>query len=1166
MSDFFMTPGWVVLASLGYAALLFGVAWLGDRHPLYQRRRWLRSAVYSLALAVYCSSWTFYGAVGSAVHHGIGYLPIYLGPLLLLIFGWRILERLALIARSQNTVSIADFIGARYGRSQRLAALVAFITLVAAVPYLALQYKAVAVSLGVLGNTDVTRSPFGDPALYVAVLMALFSILFGTRQIDATEHRPGLMLAVSFESLVKLLALVMVGAFAIDWFGSGGGSVVDATRALLDNRPADGFLMQTMLAFIAIVCLTRQFHVAVVECVDIADIRRARWMFGAYLVIISLMVLPIAAAGVAVLGNDGSVPPDVFVLALPLSQNQTALALFAYIGGFSAATGMVIVASVALATMVSNDLVMPVLLRRGWAQRRGGDIAAVVLWIRRVSIMATAAIAYGYYRASGSNATLASFGLITFAAVAQLAPALLGGLYWRGASRRGVEAGLLVGFVIWIYTLLLPSLADAGWLGRAWLDAGPFGIEWLEPRRLFGLGDMEPLTHGAFWSLLFNIATMVLVSRRWRPSLSDSLHAEPFLNPYRTQPSRRGAATGHEDLRVQDLRALAARFVGERAVQQAFAQHAHQSGQELDPSLRADAGWLRLTELLLAAAVGAASARLVLTSALQGSGMALSTVMAVLDEASQDLRFSRDILWTTLENLDQGVSVVDDEMKLVAWNRRYQELFGYPAGMLHVGRPVADLIRFNIEAGRLGAAEAVDAEEEIRKRLGFMRSGSSYVYERRLHGDRVFELRGRPLPSGGYVTSYSDVTQYKRVERELREINENLEQRVQERTKEAEQAQKSRTQFLTAVSHDVLQPINAARLFASALHDTHEPEEQRRLAERTNASLRAAEELLEGLLDISRLDAGMLEPEVGEFEVGALLTQLGDQYAEMAARRGLKLRVHAPPLMVRSSRRLLRRILQNFLANALRYTRSGGIVLGARVRGDMVELQVWDTGPGIPAQHLEQIYEEFHRYEQPFDWDGRGLGLGLSICQRIARLLGHTLDAQSRPGAGSMFSIRVPGQRISNSGAASSGAAVAKAASTDKAGALQDLRVLCLDNDADILDGMQALLERWGAFTIRASTLDEALAALEAKPDVLLVDYHLHDRENGLDCLDILRSEASHLEGALLTADGSEQLKRDARRRGYPVLTKPLRPAALRSFLAACLRAKVDRHDPMSLL
>lgn len=1148
-----MMPGWVVLASLAYAALLFGVAWLGDRYALYQRRLWLRSAVYSLALAVYCSSWTFYGAVGSAVRYGIGYLPIYLGPLLLLVFGWRILERLALIARSQNTVSIADFIGARYGRSQRLAALVAFITLVAAVPYLALQYKAVAVSLEVLGNTGAARSAFGDPALYVALLMALFSILFGTRQIDATEHRPGLMLAVSFESLVKLLALVMVGLFAMNWFSGSGLRLVDATRALLENRPADGFLIQTLLAFTAIVCLPRQFHVAVVECGDIADIRRARWMFGLYLVIVSLMVLPIATAGMAVLGSSGVVPPDIFVLALPLSQNQTGLALIAYIGGFSAATGMVIVASVALSTMLSNDLVMPVLLRRGWVQRRQGDIAGLVLWIRRISIIATAGIAYGYYRASGSDTTLASYGLITFAAVAQLAPALLGGLYWRGASRRGVEAGLLVGFVFWLYTLLLPGLADAGWLGRAWLDAGPFGVEWLRPRRLFALGDMDLLTHGTVWSLLFNIATMLLVSRRWRPTLSESLHAEPFLNPYMEQQRRRGPVAGQGELGVRDLQALAARFIGEKAVQQAFQDHARQSNQALTPALQADPGWLRFTELLLAAAIGAASARLVMTSALQGSGMALSTVMAVLDEASQDLRFNRDILWTTLENLDQGVSVVDEHMRLVAWNRRYQELFGYPPGMLAVGRPVADLIRFNVEAGRIGGQARTEVEAEIQKRIGFMRRGTSYVYQRRLDADRVFELRGQPLPSGGYVTSYSDVTEYKRVERELREINENLEQRVHERTREAEQAQRSRTQFLTAVSHDVLQPINAARLFASALRDEDDPGGQRLLAERVNTSLRAAEELLDGLLDISRLDAGMLTPEISEFDAAVLLRQLAEQYADMAARRGLRLRVHAPAVQVRSSRRLLRRVLQNFLANALRYTRGGGIVLGARVRGDDIELQVWDTGPGIPEQHLRQIYDEFHRYEQPFDWDGRGLGLGLSICQRIALLLGHTLDARSQVGAGSMFSIRVPGRR------GEAAAPPAPGPERRPGASLEGLRVLCLDNDVDILDGMQALLERWGAVAIRASTLDEALTKLDAQPDVLLVDYHLHDRKDGLDCLDELRAVAPRLEGALLTADGSESLKRRARGRGYPLLTKPVRPASLRAFLAGCLRSKMNR-------
>ncbi|MGO1894018.1 MAG: hybrid sensor histidine kinase/response regulator, partial [Luteimonas sp.] len=464
----------LLLVSLGYAALLFGVAWWGDRNPGFTQRPGLRPVVYSLALAVYCSSWTFYGAVGTAARSGLGYLPIYLGPLLLLIFGWRILERLALIAQSQRTVSIADFIAARYGRSQRLAAMVALIALIAAVPYLALQYKAVALSLQVLGSDSMPTGTFGDPALYVALLMALFAILFGTRQVDATEHRPGMMLAIALESLVKLVALVAVGVFAMFWFQRHDLNLAGATGELLANAPATGMVGQTLLAFTAILCLPRQFHVAVVECLDAGDIRRARWLFGSYLVLVSLMVLPIATAGTA-LFNDGTALADTFVLALPLSENYDALALFAYIGGFSAATGMVIVASVALAIMVSNDLVMPLLLRSGWGQRHGGDVASTVLWIRRVAILCFALFAYGYYRASGTDTTLAAYGLMAFAAVAQFAPALIGGLYWRGASRQGVEAGLLIGFGVWGYTLLLPTLTDAGWLDPAWMEHGPLG-------------------------------------------------------------------------------------------------------------------------------------------------------------------------------------------------------------------------------------------------------------------------------------------------------------------------------------------------------------------------------------------------------------------------------------------------------------------------------------------------------------------------------------------------------------------------------------------------------------------------------------------------------------------------------------------------------------------
>lgn len=1149
-----MLPGWILLlVSLGYAALLFAVAWWGDRHPVHMRAgaNWLRPLVYSLSLAVYCSSWTFYGAVGSATRNGIGYFAIYLGPLLMLLFGWRILERLALIAQSQNTVSIADFIAARYGRAQRLAALVTLIALIAAVPYLALQYKAVTLSLNVLGGGDALLASIGDPALYVAVLMALFAILYGTRQVDATEHRPGMMLAIALESMVKLVALVFVGAFAVLWFSGRGLPLAEATATLLSQVPPVGFIGQTLLAFTAIICLPRQFHVAVVECMDVGDIRRARWMFGGYLALVSLAVLPIAAAGLAMAGGAS---PDTLVLALPLAEGRDLLALFAYVGGFSAATGMVIVSSVALATMVSNDLVMPPLLARGWAQRRGGNVASTVLWIRRIAIVCFAAMAYGYYRVSGTDTTLASYGLMSFAAVAQFAPALIGGLYWRGASRQGVEAGLLLGFAMWVYTLLLPTLTEAGWFDGGWLLTGPFGIEWLRPRQLFGLAGWDPLTHGTFWSLLVNIGALFLVSARWRPSFEERLRTAPFLDPYSSAQLPMGSGVPHSSVLVGDLITLAGRITGESTARRAFADHAAASGRLLDPAAPTDRAWAQFTERLLAAAIGASSARLVMTSALKGSGMDVAEVVAVLDEAGEDLRFDRAILSATLDNLDQGVSVVDRDMRLVSWNLRYKDLYDYPEGMLYVGRPVADLIRYNAERGELGGGNP-DIEAEVAKRIEYMRAGSPYVFERLRSTGQVVEMRGQPLPGGGYVTSYSDVTEYKRVERELREVNETLEQRVATRTREAEAAQASRTRFLAAVSHDVLQPLNAARLFASALRESDTAAEQHHLAERVDTSLRAAEELLEGLLDVSRLDTGALAPQLSDFDAAELLADLAAQYAPLAAARGIGLRVHARRLPVRSDRRLLRRVLQNFLANALRYTREGRVVLAARPRGADVELQVWDTGPGIPDYHLQQIFEEFYRIEQPGSGDAQGLGLGLSICQRISGVLRHPLDVRSRVGRGSMFSIRAP--RAAHADPRPGPAREARLPDS-----LEGMRVLCVDNDVDILAGMVLLLGRWKIEVLRATTVDEALEKMLQSPDVLLVDYHLHDRLDGLDTLDALREQGPRVPGALVTADGSDQVKREARARGYRVLTKPIKPASLRAFLAAQRSAHVAGHTP----
>ncbi|MET0289424.1 MAG: PAS domain-containing hybrid sensor histidine kinase/response regulator [Pseudoxanthomonas sp.] len=1136
----------LLLVSMAYAAILFTVAWWGDRRPQYPNRPWLRPIIYSLALAVYCSSWTFYGAVGSAVRHGWGYLPIYLGPLLLLMFGWRIIERLALIARSQNTVSIADFMSSRYGRSRRLAALVTLTALIGLVPYLALQYKAVAMSLAVLtGYVPKPDDFFGDPALFVAILMAVFAILFGTRHVDATEHHHGMMLAIALESLIKLGALIAVAVFAYLWLGEHQLPLAESTRTLFENAPPEGFIAQTVLAFLAIFCLPRQFHVSVVECGDVGDVRHARWLFGGYLVLISVMVVPIAAAGVALFGSSGTVPSDTFVLALPLANGNTALALAAYIGGFSAATGMVIMGSIALATMVSNDLVMPVLLRRD-LDEDGAKAAAAprVLWIRRLTIGLLALGAYSYHHNIGADSNLAAYGLVAFGAVAQFAPGMLGGLYWRGASRRGVERGLLVGFIVWMYTLLLPALSQSGWLGPQWITTGPFDIAWLRPQGLFGLSGWDPLSHGVFWSLLLNGATMMITSARWRPGVDERLRIAQFLDPY-AQRRTLAPSDWPGNVRVADLMSLAERVLGERHAQRAFAEEAAELMRELKPEAQADRLWVQFTERLLAAAIGAASARLVLTSVLRGQGMDLGEVVAVLDETGQELRFNREILSTTLENISSGVSVVDPDMRLVAWNRRYQQMFGYPEGMLYVGRPVADLYRYNAERGELGNSSD-DIVEQVNKRIDYMRAGSPHVFERVRTDGQVIEMRGQPLPGGGYVTSYNDVTDFKHAEQGLREANENLEQRVTDRTREAEMAQQSKTRFLAAISHDVLQPLNAARLFTSALRFTDSFDEQRHLAERVDASLRAAEELLDGLLDVSRLDAGKLEAQLTDFDAGELLRDIASQYAPVAKGRGLDLRVHVRSAPVRSDRRLLRRVLQNFIANALRYTRKGRIVLGLRGRGNEVELQVWDTGPGIPPNHMQQIFDEFHRYQQAFDWGEQGLGLGLSICQRISRLLGHRLDARSTVDLGSMFSISVPRVQVATDLYSH------RNRPSPQADSLAGLRVLCVDNDQEILDGMRMLLSRWKADVITASTVDEALEKVLQGPQIMLVDYHLHDRLEGLDALDALRAASPRpIAGALLTADGRDELKRMARERGYRLLTKPVKPASLRAFLAA---------------
>jgi len=1144
-----------------YVALLFGIAYYGDRRARLvgapSRKPW----VYSLALAVYCTSWTFYGAVGHAATSGWDFLPIYFGPMLVLAFCAPLLRRVVRISKRHNITSIADFVGARYGRHQPIAMLITAVAVIGVLPYIALQLKAIEFGFAVLSIPVTPTDGHLDNALLAAIMLAAFAILFGTREVLSTENHHGMVLAVAFESVIKLIAFVAVGLYAVYTLHNG---FIDAySRAMqlpqvrdtmADPQWQAGFIAQTLLAGVAIFCLPRQFQVVVVENTSIRDVDTARWVFPAYLAIICLLVMPIAEVGLLKLAGTGT-PPDTFMVSLPLAEGQPMLALGAYIGGFSAATSMVIVETIAISTMICNELVMPVLLRLGRIGRvPGQNFARVIRLIRRVAIIATMALAYVYYRLFTGPGTLTQIGLLSFAAVAQFAPSIIGGVYWKAGRYPGVIAGLTVGTATWCYTLLVPELL-ATQAAHAFVTAGPFGLRWLSPHGFLGFGNLDPIAHGTLWSLGLNALAYVGVSLWSKTSLHDRLHAARFLG--QAAPADVRETEPHSTATVADLRELLECFVGPSHARNLIEGFAASGAKvTLSPHERADPRLVRIVEHGLAGALGAASARLVMASMLRGRDMQLEEVVRLLDETSHEIHFNRELLRAALEHLAQGVSVVDSELRLVAWNRRYIDLFGYPPGLVVVGRPIEDLMRFNVERGLLSAA---NTETAIRRRLDFMHAGSAYTHERALPNGTVLEIRGNPMPGGGFVSTYADVTLRKRSQRALEEANELLEARVSARTREltalnqalaeaksdAERANFSKTRFLAAASHDLTQPITAARLFVTSLDSASLPGQAVTLIRSAENALTTAEALLAGLLDISRLDAGAEEVRLEHLEIRALLEPLVGEFRLLAREKGLQLRYAGSSAIVHTDARLLRRILQNFLSNAVRYTRYGTVLIGARRRASTLRIEVWDSGSGIPASRQREIFEEFRRIESPEGESHRGLGLGLAIAERTAKLLGCELTLRSWPGHGSVFAIAVPlGERGRTAAAAS-----ARSNDHDRVfGAI----VMCVENEVAVLAGIRALLSRWGCEVVTARTREAALEAIHfgAAPDLLLVDYHLDGDVTGVGVAQQLAAKLGNpVPCIIMTADQTQQSKRDALAHGFQILHKPLRPAALRAMM-----------------
>jgi Na+/proline symporter/signal transduction histidine kinase len=1151
---------WVVIgAVLLCAGILFAVAWAGDRAATTQLYQRARPAIYSLTLAIYCTSWTFFGAVGTAALQGWSYLPIYLGPILIYLFGQPLLRRIAATSKQENINSIAEFLSSRYGKSRSVGALATLLAVLGGVPYIALQLRAISMSYVALTQGSLAPSPDKNMELAFGAMLALaaFTILFGARKTDAARPQDGLSLAIAAESVLKLCALLAVGLLAtficFDIWPD-----VQTQPALFENlQVLDAqFIPITLLAMAAALCLPRQFQVGVVQYRDARDLKASRWIFPVYLILVSLLVLPITLAGKAVL--PGETHPDLFVLALPLFVGAKEIALLAFIGGLSAATAMVIVETVALATMVSNHVVMPLLLSWRTKRNKNTEMYAQVLLVRRVMILSILSMGFVYFWGAQSSANLAQIGLISFAAAAQFIPSLMGALYWRRGHRDGALGGLSVGLLAWAYTLALPAILGPGHSMMLALQSTSGGL--FDPQALLGMTGLSPLTHGMITSLGLNAAAYFMLSLRAFPRLVDRVQVGAFVDRHDVgeYPKKSFQTTA----RIADIKALLDRFLGPQESQAALDDMAREHDLVLNPQAPADLQIARGAERILAGVLGSGSARLVIATALSDAEFSIEHVALLLDETSSELKFRRELLNSALTNMSQGMSVIDQNLRLVAWNPAYLELFDYPEQMISAGTPVADLIQWNAERGMCGPG---DPHTHVEKRLAALRSGKTHMFERIRADGRIVRMIGQPF-TGGYVMTFTDITEDKQKERALMDANIRLEERVAERTRalsklaedldaarqSAEQANAEKTRFLAAASHDLLQPLNAARLYAGALASGLSTVNPHFLATVTkiDRSIASADDLLRRLLDISKLDQGGIQPKPELFAIQSLLDDLAIEFASVAQRNGLELRIINTRRLMVTDRVLLQSALQNLISNAMRYTKHGKILLGCKARGASLGFMVVDRGPGIPDDKQVAIFDEFFRLTDVDTQGERGAGLGLAIVARISRLLDGEVHLRSHLGRGSCFELRLPvqdAQQVAPSAQSILGAQNSTLAFTQA--------VLTIDDDPEVRTAMRSILESWGAVVYEAATVSDARDLITDQVlglNAIFADYDLGESETGLDVLLWARGILSaDVRICLITASQEPAVFQAAQAADVAVLKKPIAPNELRAILAA---------------
>ncbi len=1141
---------WLIsLLSIGYLLLLFVVAYWGQKQT---NKQWFsRPWIYSLSLGVSCTSWAFYGTVGQAATTGAWLAPIYIGSILCFVLAWPMLLRILRITKQQNLTSIADFIACRYDRSPAIATTVTLVALLGTIPYIALQLRAISKSFDLL--TGSYQSGISTTFIVTLVLI-IFSILFGARQAAINKQSQGLVLAIAFSSIIKLFALTAVGIFATFFVFDGVTDLFAQSQQAANIQPVSNSyfaISQAILGMITIFILPQQYHMIMIENHQENELKSARYLYPFYMIAINIFVLPIALAGQN-LFPGGNVNADTYVITIPLFFQQAWLGGLAYIGGLAAATSMVIVATIVLSTMVTTEIVTPLLLHyNNFVGKQKTQLSHLLLNMRRIAIALLLLLAFTFERIINQQNHLATIGLLSFVLLSQLAPLVIGALYWRKATKKAALIGLIVGSIIWLYTLLLPSLFP----DSLWLNKGIFNLSWLKPYELFGINSLDHISHGLFFSLLANSLCFVVISLLTHRSVSEKLQAELFI--YKQQG-------GHEqNLSSKDLYHLLQRFINNDAAELFLQDHAKQL-----TSTKASEALIEHTRLQLSSVLGSASTSMVMKAVTTQQTMPLQDVVNIVDEANKLFHFNRELLQASVENIEQGISVVDADMRIVAWNKRYIDLLCYPSNVVSVGKPVAELIRFNAERGIIitNQNEISDHEKEddyIHRRIAHMRQGNSHYFQREMPCGIVLEIRGQAMPGGGFVSTFSDITTHIEAAKALQQANEHLERRVTERTielskakAEAEAANTSKTKFLAAASHDLMQPFNALSLFTNMLNKKVQGSDLSELANNIQHSLSAAESLLADLVEISRLDNSSEKIDIRSFSIDDLLAPLGQEFRLLSQQAGLQFNYVKTTCIVETDQRLLRRIVQNFLSNALNYcpqqNKQGKVLLGVKHKQNKIIIEVWDNGPGITTADQTTIFKEFERLAQT--QDKSGLGLGLAICERIAKLLHVDITVKSTLGKGTCFSVTLPRSTVKIAPKKVLEPQPLNSVASD----FIELPILLIDNDAIMLKAIQTQLEEWGCKVLAAkdeASLTSLLNVHDFIPRIIISDYHLDNNENGVDLTQqTLSKQVWNIPCIICSADPSEEVREHTNSAQFYFMRKPIKALALKKLMKQLLR------------